>query len=173
VQVHALLRRSRLHEAACIADIVERTLVEDDSASVAILVQGRSHLVSIVAEFARRGVPFQATDIDPLGERPVVLDLLALTRAIAHPADRPAWLAVLRARGAGSRWPSCTPVRRRAGCNASELLRDRTAERLERMRMPGSTGRGRLREAPGELRRFGLRDTVERACLALGGWPPR
>jgi hypothetical protein len=64
VQVHALLRRSRLHEAACIADIVERTLAGDGSASIAILVQGRSHLVGIVAEFARRGVRFQATDID-------------------------------------------------------------------------------------------------------------
>ena len=125
VQVHALLRRSRLHEAACIADIVERTLAEDDTASVAILVQGRSHLVAIVAEFARRGVPFQATDIDPLGERPVVLDLLALTRAIAHPADRPAWLAVLRAP-----WCGLTLAQLHALCGDErdatlpELLRD-------------------------------------------------
>ncbi len=126
VQVHALLRRSRLHEAACIADIVERTLAEDDSASVAILVQGRSHLVAIVAEFARRGVPFQATDIDPLGERPVVLDLLALTRAIAHPADRPAWLAVLRAPWCGLTLEQLhARVRRRARCNAA-----RTSPRL-------------------------------------------
>ena len=172
VQVHALLRRSRLHEAACIADIVERTLAEDDTASVAILVQGRSHLVAIVAEFARRGVPFQATDIDPLGERPVVLDLLALTRAIAHPADRPAWLAVLRAP-----WCGLTLEQLHALCGDErdatlpELLRDPARRaRLE----PGAHARldrawQVLREAPGELRRFGLRDTVERAWLALGG----
>ena len=172
VQVHALLRRSRLHEAACIADIVERTLAEDDSASVAILVQGRSHLVGIVAEFARRGVPFQATDIDPLGERPVVLDLLALTRAIAHPADRPAWLAVLRAP-----WCGLTLAQLHALCGDErdatlpELLRD--SARRERLEPDAHARLDRawqvLREAPGELRRFGLRDTVERAWLALGG----
>jgi ATP-dependent exoDNAse (exonuclease V) beta subunit len=172
VQVHALLRRSRLHEATCIADIVERTLVEDDSASVAILVQGRSHLVGIVAEFARRGVPFQATDIDPLGERPAVLDLLALTRAIAHPADRPAWLAVLRAP-----WCGLTLAQLHAVCGDErdatlpELLHD--SARRERLEPDAQSRLDRawqvLREAPGELRRFGLRDAVERAWLALGG----
>jgi ATP-dependent exoDNAse (exonuclease V) beta subunit len=172
VQVHALLRRSRLHEAACIADIVERTLTDDDSAGVAILVQGRSHLVSIVAEFSRRGVRFQATDIDPLGERPIVLDLLALTHAIAHPADRPAWLAVLRAP-----WCGLTLAQLHAlfgderDATVPELLRDRARRALLE---PGANARldrawQVLREAPGELRRFGLRDTVERAWLALGG----
>ncbi len=172
VRVHALLRRSRLHEAVCVADIVERSLAEDESASVAILVQGRSHLVAIVAEFARRGVPFQATDIDPLGERPVVLDLLALTRAIAHPADRPAWLAVLRAP-----WCGLTLAQLHALCaderdaTLPELLRD--SSRRARLEPDGHARLDRawqvLREASGELRRFGLRDTVERAWLALGG----
>jgi len=43
------------------------------------------------------GLRFRAIDIEPLGHRPVVQDLLALTRALSHPADRLAWLAVLRA----------------------------------------------------------------------------
>ena len=72
-------------------------LATEPEARIGILVQGRSHLVDVVAELARQGIAFRATDIDPLGERPVVLDLLALTRALAHLADRPAWLAVLRA----------------------------------------------------------------------------
>src|SRR5690606_6568813 len=97
VKVHALLRRSRLHEAEQVALIVRERLASDPDARIGILVQGRSHLVHSVAELAGQGIAFRATDIDPLGERPVVLDLLSLTRALAHLADRTAWLAVLRA----------------------------------------------------------------------------
>jgi hypothetical protein len=43
------------------------------------------------------GVPYQATDIDPLNMRQTVIDLMSLTRAYLHPADRIAWLSVLRA----------------------------------------------------------------------------
>jgi ATP-dependent helicase/nuclease subunit A len=172
VHVHALFRRSRLFEAASVVDVVQQRLAECDDADIAILVQGRSHLLYIVSELARRGVPYQATDIDPLGERPIVLDLLALTRAIAHPADRPAWLAVLRAP-----WCGLTLAELHALCGDDRsatlplLLRDE--QRHERVE-PGSRARlGRiwnvLEAAPAELRRFGLRDTVERAWLALGG----
>jgi ATP-dependent exoDNAse (exonuclease V) beta subunit len=97
VRVHPLLRRSRLYEAQQVAAIVRERLAADPKARIGILVQGRRHLVPVVAELARLDIPFRATDIDPLGERPVVLDLLALTRALSHLADRPAWLAVLRA----------------------------------------------------------------------------
>jgi ATP-dependent exoDNAse (exonuclease V) beta subunit len=68
---------------------------------VAVLARARTHLAEIVAEFKRdRGhgpLAYRAVDIDPLSELTEVLDALALTRALLHPADRIAWLAVLRA----------------------------------------------------------------------------
>ncbi len=172
VHVHPLFRRSRIFEARSVVGVVEQRLAEDHEADIAILVQGRSHLLNIVGELARRGVPFQATDIDPLGERPVVLDLLALTRAIAHPADRPAWLTVLRAPWCGLMLAElhalCGDQR---SATLPQLLQD--DERHQRL---GSEARKRLdrlwqvlEAAPVELRRFGLRDAVERAWLALGG----
>ncbi|MCJ7452192.1 MAG: UvrD-helicase domain-containing protein [Steroidobacteraceae bacterium] len=172
VQVHPLFRRSRLFEACSVADVVEQRLAEDDDADIAILVQGRSHLLHIVGELVRRGVAFQATDIDPLGERPIVLDLLALTRAIAHPADRPAWLAVLRAPWCGLTLAELHALcGDRPGATLPQLLRD--DERRGRLGPDARARLGRLwtilEAAPVELRRFGLRDTVERAWLALGG----
>ena len=68
---------------------------------IAVLARTRSHLADIVAEFKSRAhgdpIAFRAVDVDSLAERPEVLDALALTRALLHPADRIAWLAVLHA----------------------------------------------------------------------------
>ena len=172
VTVHPLFRRSRQREASRVADLVAERLSTDASATVAILVQARSHLTEIVAELARRGIPFQATDIDPLGLRPAVLDLLALTRALAHPADRAAWLATLRAPWCGL---ALTDLHALCGdepdATVPELLAD--PARLARL---GSDARARaarawevLVRAPLESRRLGLRDAVERAWLGLAG----
>ena len=172
VRVHTLLRRSRAMEAQQVAAIVRDRHAADPKASIGILVQGRSHLVQIVAELARAGIAFRATDVDPLGERPVVLDLLALTRALSHLADRPAWLAVLRAPWIGLSLESLHAlVGDDRDATVVELLRDPA----RRARLAGEE-HGRLEPAWGvietalaELRRFGLRDVVERAWHALGG----
>ena len=172
VQVHASVGRSRALEAGTVAGLVERRLAESATARIAILVQGRSHLVDIVAELARRHVAFQATDIDPLADRQVVLDLLALTRALAHPGDRAAWLGVLRAPWCGLTLADLHALlgEDRRGA-VPGLLADRPrTERLE----PGARARLErcmpvLDAALAERRRFGLRDAVERAWHALGG----
>jgi ATP-dependent helicase/nuclease subunit A len=172
VHVHAFLRRSRAHEAQAVADIVERRLAADPRGRIAVLVQGRGHLVEIVGELSRRGIAFQATDIDPLAGRPAVLDLLALTRALAHPGDRAAWLGVLRAPWCGLRLADLHAL----------LGDDRRASVPRLLREPGrrqrldAAGRARLERclpvieaALGERRGLGLRDVVERAWHALGG----
>ena len=66
---------------------------------VAVLVRARDHLAALVAEIRRHwpDLRFQAVEIENLAERQVVQDLLALTRALHHRADRVNWLAILRA----------------------------------------------------------------------------
>jgi ATP-dependent exoDNAse (exonuclease V) beta subunit len=172
VRVHALLRRSRLYEAEQVAAIVRGRLAADATARIGILVQGRSHLLHVVAELARQGIAFRATDIDPLDARPVVLDLLALTRALAHHADRTAWLAVLRAPWCGLTLASLHAlVADDREATIVELLRDpqRRARLDDASRARLERAWGVLEAACVEVRRFGLRDGVERAWNALGG----
>jgi ATP-dependent helicase/nuclease subunit A len=68
---------------------------------IAVLVRSRTHADEIIRAFQDRTdgppIPFRAIEIDSLRQRPEVQDLFALTRALLHPADRVAWLAVLHA----------------------------------------------------------------------------
>jgi ATP-dependent helicase/nuclease subunit A len=68
---------------------------------IAVLVQTRRHLLDVVTALkeddGEGAIPFCAVKIDELAERSEVMDLFALTRALLHPADKAAWLAVLRA----------------------------------------------------------------------------
>ncbi len=63
---------------------------------VAILVRARGHLEGVVRRLARAGVPCRAVELVTLQSRQLVIDLAQLARALSHPADRLAWLSVLR-----------------------------------------------------------------------------
>jgi ATP-dependent exoDNAse (exonuclease V) beta subunit len=73
------------------------SIVQASAGSKAILVRNRAHLDEIVPALKEAGVRFRALDIEQLGEKQVVQDLYALTRALLHLGDRIAWLAILRA----------------------------------------------------------------------------
>ncbi len=64
---------------------------------IAILVRTRYHLLNIIPALREANIPFQAIDIETLGEKQSIQDLLSLTRAWLYPADRVAWLSILRA----------------------------------------------------------------------------
>lgn len=97
VSVHPFFNNDRVGEAASVVEIVAQARRENADADIAILVRNRGHLSEIVPQLKDAGLRFRAIEIEPLGHRPVVQDLLALTRALSHPADRLAWLAILRA----------------------------------------------------------------------------
>jgi ATP-dependent helicase/nuclease subunit A len=78
------------------ADRVVELIGLQDAGSSAVLVRSRAHLIEIVNALKRRRIPFQAIEIDQLGERQVIEDLMALTFALLHAADRVSWLALLR-----------------------------------------------------------------------------
>ncbi|MBP6104643.1 MAG: UvrD-helicase domain-containing protein [Gammaproteobacteria bacterium] len=75
--------------------IIQSLLVETQG-SIALLLRSRSHAPLILEALTKAAIPYQGIDLVRLSERPVVRDLLALTKALMHLGDRIAWLSLLR-----------------------------------------------------------------------------
>lgn len=109
VHVHALVvtddetnDAARVREARQIIEIIRRESAQYPQRRIAVLVRARSHLQELVAEIRRHhrhdpALQFQAVEIEALSGRQIVQDLLTLTHALHHRADRVHWLATLRA----------------------------------------------------------------------------
>ena len=97
VTTHGLISDDNNAETAVVVDIVTRARAEDPEQTIGILVRGRRHLGSISTALIEAGIAVSASEIDRLCDQSIVQDLVALTRALLHPADRTAWLGVLRA----------------------------------------------------------------------------
>jgi len=175
VGIHPFFDRDRLSEARCVAEVVRRARDLDPKGTTAILVRSRSHLLEIVPALRAAGLALRAVEIEPLGQRPVIQDLLSLTRALSHLADRTAWLSLLRAPWCGLTLADlhalCAPGEARDPPTVWEQMGD--AERVAQL---SADGRGRLErtrailaETQSQRFRAPLRDVVEGAWLRLGG----
>ncbi len=176
VRVHAFFDGDCAGEGRRVAEIARAALAQAGrdakGASVAILVRNRGHLLEILPCLRQAKLPFRAVEIESLGHRPVVQDLLGLTRALAHAADRTAWFAVLRAP-----WCALTLADLLAlgpteeSSTVWDAMRD--GNRVAAMSADGRARLARTREvlarAIAGRRRSSLRDAVEGAWLALGG----
>jgi len=135
-------------------------LLAEARGKCAILVRNRSHLDAIVPALKGAGIRFRAVEIERLGEKQVVQDLYALTRALTHLADRVAWLSILRA-------PWCGLVLDELS-SFFEPHRDKTVWDL----IQGEPRLARLvsvlKPALDNRLRGTLRDRVEGVWLALG-----
>jgi len=176
VSVHAFYDGDRGGEGDEVARIAGLALrappVEGRRPTVAILVRSRSHLEEIMPRLRAAKLPFRAIEIELLGHRPVVQDLLALTRALCHAADRTAWLAVLRAPWCGVTLADLVAV---AGEDDSRTVWE-AIEAVDLATPLSGDGRERLARTRAVLARAlaargrsTLRAAVEGAWLALGG----
>ena len=141
-------------------------LVKAATGKVAILVRNRSHLDVIVPALKDAGIRYRAVEIETLGDKQVVQDLYALARALAHPADRVAWLAILRAPWLGLELSEMSALFE----NKNELSIWQLIQDASSSEFPALT---RLRQvlAPALANRLrgSLRAHVEGVWLALGG----
>lgn len=152
------------------ADRVLELVKNDPGQSIAILVRARAHLAQIVSALKRNGIAFQAIEIDQLGERPVIQDLMALTFALLHAADRVSWLAILRAPWCGL---ALRDLHALAGANSGatvwDLLRSQQSDLSEDSVARIQRTLPVLEQALANRGRQALRTWVEGAWLRLGG----
>lgn len=173
VKVHPSFDRDELAEARQVVKLVRKSLAEDPDTTVAVLVTARTHVGLIASQLHAAGIEFQAIEIEALLDRPVVQDLIALTRALLHLADRTSWLAVLRAPWCGLTLNDLHAI---IGNNRASTVNELLTRALESSDALSNEGRERvtrvhsiLQAALAQRGRLSLRDWVERTWNALGG----
>lgn len=98
VFLHAFIDHENLQEEArYLLGIIRKSRQDLPNATIAVLVRSRDHAAHIVPLLKEHKIAYRAVDLEPLHNHAVIQDLLALTRALLHLADRTAWLAILRA----------------------------------------------------------------------------
>jgi ATP-dependent exoDNAse (exonuclease V) beta subunit len=164
IVVHALSDAPQ--EAARVMELIG----DEGAGSVAVIVRSRAHLVEIVSALKRHRIAFQAIEIDQLGERQVVEDLMALTFALLHAADRVSWLALLRAPWCGL---TLDDLHALAGADHRATVWDLLHQPHEALSNDGHLRIQRIltamEQAIAERGRRPLRDWVESTWLHLGG----
>ncbi len=156
-------------EARAILEIIQKA---ENRGQVAILVRSRAHIARILPVLRDAGARYEAVEIDPLKEQQHVLDVLALTRALVHLADRVSWLACLRAPWCGLTLADLSALAEPYPSRTIfDLLTDAGV-------VHSLSPDGRLRairfvqlaaEALNHLGRVSLRQLVEGCWIALGG----
>lgn len=156
-------------EAAALVKIAEQAL---RNGSVAVLVRSRAHIARILPALRSAGIGYEAVEIDELRKQQHIIDLLSLARAIAHTADRPAWLGCLRAPWCGLTLNDLAELaENQPDRTIFDLLSD--ANRIASLSSDGRERAVRFQEvispAIAHAGRTSLRGLVERTWLALGG----
>ena len=170
--VRGFVNAEQTKQADAIINLIYHTKQAHPEDTIAILVRSRSHLKTLIPALKKANLPYRAIDIDPLVSRQPIQDLLSLACALLHPADRIAWLSILRAPWCGLTLADLLSI---AGSHpyASiwELLeKEDTIQRLS----PDGQQRvlrfiSLLKNKIAERERYPLRYWIESTWLLLGG----
>tara|TARA_Y100001936_G_scaffold243230_1_gene281758 strand:- start:5094 stop:8585 length:3492 start_codon:yes stop_codon:yes gene_type:complete len=190
VQIHPFFNGDHKAESKKVVEIIRDVRRDDPSATMAIL--GRTHKAlydEIIPQLRKVGLSFRADGIEEFSCQPVVQDLLVLTRALLHLADKLAWLAVLRAPWCGLKLADLYvlfPAQTTSSVGMDDLRENKLSKnhqtvwealnddtRLLAVSTDGAMRLRRIRKVLGNCinnnSRQSLRADVEAAWLALGG----
>ncbi|MEI8401297.1 MAG: UvrD-helicase domain-containing protein [Alcaligenaceae bacterium] len=164
VQCHSFLPEEQQESARRVVELARQALEDysqpEHKHPVAILVRARAHLLDVTQLLQREGIACRAVELVPLHQRPYVVDLVQIARALTHPADRLAWLSVLRSPYCGLRLESLHALFGQNNRTAPDILR-------AALRPSSPTGECRAQQvlAPAEFLR--LRDVASTLLEAL------
>lgn len=182
VTIHSAFENDRAAEAQKVVDVIVQSRQQNPADSIAVLVRNRSHLSEIVGCLQLADLRFHAVEIEAMNQKPVVKDLLMLTRALLNPADRLAWLTVLRAPWCGLRLVDLQALISVQKSDQSDQMKLKTKTVWEMVNdencwkslsPDGAERLGHVREVFSQCLqnryRQSLRTTVEAAWQVLGG----
>ncbi|CDZ78530.1 ATP-dependent helicase/nuclease subunit A [Legionella massiliensis] len=86
----------RAQEAQALVKLAAEVLAKHPEEQIAILVRSRGLLAEIMTALREQKIPFQGVDIELLAKLSHLRDLWSLTQALLLPANRLAWLELLR-----------------------------------------------------------------------------
>lgn len=165
VGLHAFESQQKPDEAETMLDLIRSARASEEQ-TVAVLVRSRTHLAALLPLLRQAGVDFSAVELENLAERPVVQDLLCLTRSLLHLGDRPAWFSILRAPWCGLSLADLHALREAP--TVWQALQDVDALSPEGQARALSL-REALQTAWQQQGRFSLRRWVENCWVSLGG----
>lgn len=172
VTLKGFLEGDAKSQAQAVIEYIRETLHDFPDEQIAILVRSRPHLAEIIPALKEADMRYNALEIDPLITRQCIQDCLALTRALIHPADRIAWLSLLRAPWCGL---TLSDLLMLCSHNKSAMVWEQLnhAESVQRISADGQTRIQRilpiLQNAMNNRDRTGFREWIENTWLALGG----
>lgn len=167
VSLHVRHKDQALTEAEQVLETVQAALKDPDVNSIAILGRARGHVAEIVQTLRAAQLPYRAVELEPLGIKAVVSDLLQLTKALLTPADRLAWLALLRSPVCGLRLDDLLALVEE---DKQSTVLSLAEARLASLSEDGQQRLQRLIAAlPNPVHGISLAEQVERVWFRLGG----
>lgn len=172
VQIKAYLNGDDSTQAEQVVNCIKTLREQQPTSKIAVLTRTRSHLSGIIVALQSANISYQAIDIDPLVSRQYIQDLLSLTSALLHLADRIAWLSILRAPWCGL---TLNDLYILSGDTANSILWERL-QNQDIIKQLSHDGQSRLNKILPILvstltnrGRINLRDWIESTWILLGG----
>ncbi len=155
-------------EAIFIANKIEQIQQSHSSASCAVLVRSKKHLLLLIRELKRKQINYSSADTQRLIDIPAVIDLFSLSRWVLDPSDDIALAAIFRAPWCGASTQDLHQLRQLCSVNTPlfyQLLEINTDLLPQRIGLCAEI----LKQYWQERHRKPLADAVKGMWLALKG----